>query len=416
MDDLFSTTVSPEPARPESLTVDFYDQGDTLAIHKKRGGGPALFLLLWLTAWTVGCVVLAGMVINEPSLGNFAFAIPFWASWLFVAAMLVWMLFGKETLLLRQDKALFLRTALITLRTRGVPREEILGFRECRSTHTENDEHLWGIEMKTLGKPVRFAFRLPDRERAWLIYKLNQFLGTTNPDAAEGSTSSITDVEPKLTGTTSASSGSEVLSLASTLEKPPTDSEWQFTDEINAIEFVKDGRFSFSAFAGLLFVNAFWNGIVSVFVMVLWGFMPGDDMPEGGAWWGLFVFLIPFEVIGLLMFAGLCLTVLEPFSRRQWRFEQARIIRQISYPLVRRTRAWEVIDLNRLELRNAQEKKQQFEKFSKPTGSGSVETSFKLAFVTDENVDLCSIGTLTEGEARWMAGVVLQRRRKWFDG
>src|SRR5438105_1520346 len=156
------------PARPDRLTVDFYEEPDTLVIHKRHGGGPSVFLLLWLIAWTVGCVALLVHVLKEPSLGMFAFALPFWASWLFVAGLLVWMIFGKETLFLDRDEAIFRRTAFIRLSSRIVPRKEVQSFQECRSSHRENNEYLWGIEMVTLGKPLRFAFRLPDRERAWL--------------------------------------------------------------------------------------------------------------------------------------------------------------------------------------------------------------------------------------------------------
>src|SRR5438067_1848129 len=73
------------PARPDRLTVDFYEGPDTLVVHKRRGGGPSVFLLLWLIAWTVGCVALLVHVLKEPSPGMFALAVPFWASWLFVA-------------------------------------------------------------------------------------------------------------------------------------------------------------------------------------------------------------------------------------------------------------------------------------------------------------------------------------------
>jgi hypothetical protein len=39
---------------------------------------------------------------------------------------------------------------------------------------------------------------------------------------------------------------------------------------------------------------------------------------------------------------------------------------------------------------------------------------FELALVSSNNIDLCDIGNLTEGEARWMARFVLERRPKWF--
>jgi hypothetical protein len=39
---------------------------------------------------------------------------------------------------------------------------------------------------------------------------------------------------------------------------------------------------------------------------------------------------------------------------------------------------------------------------------------FKLAFIAANNVDLCGIENLTEGDARWVARLVLERRAKWF--
>src|SRR5262249_13157931 len=124
----------------------------------------------------------------------------------------------------------------------------------------------------------------------------------------------------------------EVLSLDRSRSEPPTDCNWRVTNDPETFEFWQKGRLNIGALAGLLFVNAFWNGIVSVFVMTLFGLMPGNNGPQGWEWWGLFVFLIPFEVIGLLMFAALVVTVLEPFRRTAWRFEHERILSQWRWP------------------------------------------------------------------------------------
>src|SRR5438477_8869892 len=83
------------PARPACLTVDFNEEADTLVVRKRSGGGPWVFLSLWLIGWTVGCVVLLANFLADPTIWLFAFALPFWASWLFVAGGLVWMIFGK---------------------------------------------------------------------------------------------------------------------------------------------------------------------------------------------------------------------------------------------------------------------------------------------------------------------------------
>jgi hypothetical protein len=405
--------VSQGPARPERLTVEFYEEPDTVVVHKRRGGGPWAFLLLWLLGWTVGCVLLLVQILKEPSLGMFAFAVPFWASWLLVAGLLVWMLFGKETLFLDRDEAIFRRTAFIRLSEIIVPRKEVQGFRECRSNHSENDKYLWGIEMVTLGKPVRFAFRLPDRERAWLIHQLNRFLEASGPDAPR----QFLRPPPTIARNASSHESSfskrapvapELLTFESTLAEPPTDCSWHLTEDSDAFALGQKGRLNIAALAILLFLNAFWNGIVSVFVMVLFGLMPINNAPQGWQWWGLFVFLIPFEAIGLVIFGALGFVVLEPWRRTAWRFDWDRIVRQTRWPVYCYTRAWQVLHLDRLELR-----RRRGSNSSAPTDLTG-EMPFELAFVTSDNVDLCDIRKLTEGEARWLARIVLERRRNWF--
>ena len=180
-----------------------------------------------------------------------------------------------------------------------------------------------------------------------------------------------------------------------------------------AFEIWQRGWLSLAAILGGLFINAFWNGIVSVFVMVLLGVMPNNNPPQGAEWWGLFFFLIPFEVIGLIMFAVLVLMLLEPFRRTAWKFEQSQIERTTRWPLVHRRRTWEVLGLDRLELRSPGEGVSQPRSMTL-AGISSADKLFELAFVTTENADLCSIGSLTEGEARWMARAVLDRRPSWL--
>jgi hypothetical protein len=410
---------SPGPARPDSLTVDFYEQADSLVIHKRRAGGPWVFLLLWLIGWTVVCAAMLGNVIMDPSLGIFAFALPFWASWLFIFGMLVWMMFGRETLFLGHHEAIFLRRAFIQLSSRVVPREEVLGFRECRSNFTENDEYLWGIEMFTLGKPVRFAFRLPDRERAWLIHQLNRFLVTSDPEKERHILQPGATITRSISsGETSCSNGTlvatEVLAVERTLTEPPTDSRWHVTEDDDTFAFWHKGRLNIGALVGLLFINAFWNGIVSVFVMVLFGQMPINNAPQGWHWWGIFVFLIPFEGIGLAMFAALILAVLEPFRRTSWRFEQDRLVSQTCWPGYCHTRAWDAPDLDRLELRRRNRNDSKHQLSWDMATDLTNQLPFELALVSSTNVDLCNLGKLTEGEARWMARIVLDRRPKWF--
>ena len=84
------------------------------------------------------------------------------------------------------------------------------------------------------------------------------------------------------------------------------------------------------ALLGLLFVCLFWNGIVSIFI---WGLYSGEMEGDMGVmgWWGMFVFLIPFEVIGLAMLAGFLVTLFDPFRRTSWSFGHNVIMHRIAY-------------------------------------------------------------------------------------
>lgn len=401
------------PARPRRLTVDFYEDADPVMIRKRRGGGPWPFFLPWLIGWTIGCVLLISKVFDDPSVGNLAFGLPFCVMWLAVAGMLIWMLFAKETFYLGRDEVVFERRAVVLLSTRVVPRDEVQIFRECRSTYNENDQPLLGIEMLTLGTPLRFAFRLPAGERAWLIHQLNRFLTASSwRCAAPGSPAAMTTPLDKPSGNTSAEHAvTEALTYDRTLAVPPSDWSWRLAEDADGFAFWQQGRLNIGQLAGLLFVNLFWNGIILVFVMVLLGQMPGRA-PEGWEWWGLCVFLIPFEVLGLAVIVLLVLTVLEPWRRTSWQFGEERIVRQWRWPFFRYTRSWVMPRLDRLELRRLNPSDRQ--RFRTAIVDPLGQRSFALAIVSSDNVDVCDIGSLTEGEARWMARVILKRRPRSF--
>jgi hypothetical protein len=74
------------------------------------------------------------------------------------------------------------------------------------------------------------------------------------------------------------------------------------------------------------------------------------------------------------------------------------------------TRIYDVVGLGRLELRCSR----QDAWHSRLTADVTGQSPFGLALIDGANVDLCSIDNLTEGEARWMAHIVLDQRRNWF--
>ncbi len=411
------------PARPKQLTLQFHEAPDTFVVHKKQAGVTSILLLLWLCIWTIGCFMLLVGVINSPSPVTVVFALPFWAAWWFVACLLVWGLFGKESLFLGRGDALFVRSALIRLASRVVPRNEIRGFREYRSAHTENGASQWGIEMITLGKPIRFAFGLTEEERGWLIHQLNRFLATPNtgpdesvlPSPANRATGAFSRADYR---SRESPPVAEVLTFDQTLAEPPASCRWRLREASETFMFRKKGQLNVGALGLLYFLNVFWNGIVAVLASALTGRMAGNGMPQDLGWWALFLFLIPIGAIGLILFVVLVLIILEPIRRTQWLFEWDRIVNRTHWAGLGRSRAWDIAVVDRLELRRWTGSDPTLPlplQIASGIASGPAgETPFELAFVTSDNLDLCHLRGLTEGEARWMARVILNRRANWF--
>jgi len=114
------------------------------------------------------------------------------------------------------------------------------------------------------------------------------------------------------------------------------------------------------------------------------------------------------------MFVAFVLALLEPYLRMGWRFESNRIIYQIHWPLYYHTKVWDLPGLDRLELHRREAKNpRQLHLPEIKTDLANLRL-FALAVVDGNNVDLCYNRNLTEGQARWMARVIQERRPQWF--
>jgi hypothetical protein len=72
-----------------------------------------------------------------------------------------------------------------------------------------------------------------------------------------------------------------------------------------------------------------------------------------------------------------------------------------------------VLRLDRLELRRDDNPLRR-QTLSSMTTDLTGQTPFGLAMISSDNVDLCAIQYLTEGEVRWIARILLDRRPDWF--
>lgn len=382
------------PVKPSRLRVDLEETGTSLTVnyrHREWGGG--CFLMLWLCGWTVGCVFLAAQIWNKPELFMVAFAIPFWASWFFVFFLLLSMFLQHEELMLSADDLTYSKRIVVPIKTRVIPLAELLRFEDSRTTNfTENDQPKSYLEMVTVGRPLLALAGLSVDERTWLTWRLNQHLAFLKPENLRRESP-----EPSLRESS----------------EPPSDCSWRCDDSFEGTTFTQRGRAMPAQLFGLLFVNLFWNGIVSVFVMTLIGVAPGG--PEiGPEWWGMFLFLIPFEVIGLLMFGALLYVLLEPARRTLWRFERDEVAFRRSWLGLVHTRRYDATSIERMQLDIG-------EGGAAPTGRSLVPTlqttasrHIRLRLIDTHNTEVVSITGLTEGEARWMIDCVRRDHPDWF--
>lgn len=404
------------PARPSELTCRIERTEDRLTVTVHQRSGPGGFLVLWLIAWSAGCVKLTGEFINNPSLFMASIALPFWASWLAVAGYVVWLYFGQERVIIGRNQVAFERWAFVRFSRRTVPLSEILLVRECLSRFTEDDQRLAGIELKTQGIPVRFGFRLPPRERTWLISQLNSVVGSLRSEDRPFSSALETGRSGVESGQAPAEQSRAVgvtLTIEDALASPPSDCSWRREDEFDVISFRQTGRLRIGSILGLFGLNVFWNGGLSVFVLLLagWDLNLKNAPPQGGEWWFMFVFLIPFEIIGLLMLMSLLVAVMEPFRRTTLRVERDCVGKSTQWPIFRCRRSWPIERLSRIELRTADNSGS---RAKIDVGITASCQEYSLTLVSNSNVDVATFDSLTSGEARWMAYVMLTERGEWF--
>jgi hypothetical protein len=398
------------------LRTRFETSGQRLTIQYRRFEASGCFLVLWLIGWTVGCVFLLGMVLTEPTLLHLGFAIPFWASWIFVFCWVMNSFFRREYFELGPEGIEFLCRVVIPIKRCTIPLGEVQGFDSySKVTDSESNTRTWGLEVRTDGQGLRFGQGLPDDERAWLIDQLQTHLARLVPNRNRAGVNSAASIEIETfedheDAAQQEKSGSvERLTLTETPLDPPSDSRWMRLDDFHQITFVTRGRLGCGALGMLLFINAFWNGIVSVFLMQLFG---GEDGLRGAEWWALFVFLIPFEAIGVLMFAALLAALVEPLRRTRWSFAYGGAQWQMTWLGIGPHRSYPVDQLDRIELRTSSQLRFSFR--SADDDNSPMTSGYRLVFIDQYDLEQFTMDGLTQGEARWMADVILRECQRWF--
>ena len=258
-------------------------------------------------------------------------------------------------------------SVLLPVKRNRIPYEEIL------SIELANLENTSSIKIESTGNPLTFG----SGHKQKVLEELREYLLKEVPIARAS--------EPDL---------AEAPVRFQRRTAKPESSQWQLeaTNDRNGTEFVNRGAFEFGVAILFLGIALFWNGIVGVFVFkVIQAWRGLGDQPASVV---ETILLIPFVLIGIVIFLLLLSTLLEPFRKTVYGFSSREIYRQSGYFGFSRTKIWPVMLGVTMEV----ELETDFEDVPEMRDG----QNYLLRFA-QENEKLVEIDTLTMAEACWIA-------------
>lgn len=332
------------------------------------------FMAVWLSFWTLGCVFLAGMLINDFSVFLLVFSLPFFASWFAGAAFLLFMLFGREQMYIDALGIEFRTLCLICLSKTRVPFKEV---RSISIKEAKDSEDSSAVIVETVGKPIKVGSDLSQRE----LRELANFLRDQVPGLGK---------QPLIEEGEQSDESNAHLQIR---KKRPSLCRWDVEPSFGGeTTFINRGRFELGPLLGSLFINIFWNGIVTVFLLA-----PFQDDVAGGKemGWFLYLFLTPFILIGLCMLFHLVTLLLEPLRTSRFTISDRSITRVTRYLLFSRTKLAIVIGPVDMGVQQKQKSK----------SAASEGSNFSISF-EESSKQLMLWKNLTRGEAEWLTTTI----------
>jgi len=432
-------------AKRKKSKLRIQQDGDELRLRARRGScAIAAFMTFWMAGWTVGCAFIVTRFHWDMAFEDLIFPIPFLLGWVFGAMVWVSMLFANEELRLGPDGVRYrLRLSFIPTQRRNLPLSELKdvdSFTEREGSGSDTTiTH--GVELRTYGAPLRFGQALSSEDRTEAVRLVGKHLkmlkslrsSTRREDANQTASDGL--FATSATGGPEARSGGLLLDGQPGTFERPSECCYRLVRTFDGVDFVWRGKPMFLGSLVILALNLFWNTIVMVFVLQLFKDFRFD----------LFLFLIPFELIGLAMFIGFLAALFQPFFKERWRFTRAAIEHRFTVFWIGPRWHYEVIPLSHVELRRDEEGVKPFwergkKKEEESGASGGVVAKgrgkrggapakvrrpinlrpsqfgrdFMLEFVATDGEPLCTIKHLHEGEARWIADVVRGEFPGWF--
>lgn len=166
----------PEPI-PQGFSI-LWTDGSSTMIHHQRTGMVAMniFLMVWLSMWTIACLSLLylfiqqmqGISINNSEPVPLSIVVMFWVGEMAVTCFLIYSMFCEQTFKLTALD-LTIETKLWHWRWRRIiPKESIQKVVQVQDGGRGRDSFIsWGLQLKGRS-PARLIFRQPYEKSEWL--------------------------------------------------------------------------------------------------------------------------------------------------------------------------------------------------------------------------------------------------------
>ncbi len=136
---------------PKGFNFEYTVNGYPLITYRSMGTtGIKIFLAIWLTIWTLGCVFLTMHTFMGPGgiqVGLLLFLIPFWAGEFIVIGAIIWNFASIRSFELGDEKLIVSRTCLKYKKKREIFKSYIVKIRQVKDggENAEGTFNTWGI-------------------------------------------------------------------------------------------------------------------------------------------------------------------------------------------------------------------------------------------------------------------------------
>jgi hypothetical protein len=156
---------------PPGYKLETGDSGELLIEYRTTGMGCfGLFMFVWLSGWTIGCLVFTGAALCDPNGVDWAlllFMLPFWAVFFGMVAYVAWFFWSVTRFTFGADELAVERTLMGILRRRTFPRQNVKSIKQVKDGGEDDSFHCWGLVV--IGEAGVFVLSQQPKDKSdWL--------------------------------------------------------------------------------------------------------------------------------------------------------------------------------------------------------------------------------------------------------